>query len=435
MAFSLKHWPGRTVLALAATCLFVSLGCRQAEQIQSYTVPKETKVAVAPSSASAKPGEPTDRMLAAILPADGQAWFFKVVGPIDDVAKHEKEINDFFAGLTLEVDGRAHWKVPAGWKEEAGNGFREATIVIPADKRLEITVNKAGWTGTQENKLANVNRWRGQLQLPEISAQQLGEVSHETKTGDRTITVVDMKGQFKSGGMTPPFAGGTFGPRATGGTRSGPNQPTNLPEGHPPVDLDPKIPAGHPPVEPNLPTGHPPIDGTSEPPAGVAPPTKNASHSVPTFTAPSTWKQIAATPPYRVELSVVDGQRQAHVKLIDFRASDGPMMADPLANINRWRGEVGLEPLAKDGLAKASETIEIDGQPATFAAMVPDAAKSEQSKVVQATLAAIARRGDQVWFIKLMGDRDLVAARKDEFKTFLKTIKFPHEGGAADGNK
>ena len=64
-------------------------------------------------------------MLAAILPAGGQAWFFKAVGPIADIDKHEKEINDFFAALTLAADGRANWKLPAGWKEEAGTGIRE----------------------------------------------------------------------------------------------------------------------------------------------------------------------------------------------------------------------------------------------------------------------------------------------------------------------
>ena len=74
-------------------------------------------------------------MLAAILPANREAWFFKVVGPIADVDKHEKEINEFFAGLSLADDGRAHWKLPPGWAEEPGNGVREATIVIPSGRR------------------------------------------------------------------------------------------------------------------------------------------------------------------------------------------------------------------------------------------------------------------------------------------------------------
>jgi hypothetical protein len=270
--------------------------------------------------------------------------------------------------------------------------------------------------------LANVNRWRGQLQLPDIGPQQLAEVSHESKAGDRPITIVDMKGQFKSGGMAPPFAGGAVGPRATPG--KGPNQARNLPDGHPPVDLNP-----------NLPAGHPPVDAAAQPRGAVPPPSDKGAEDVPKFVVPSSWKQEPGTGMSKVDFAIADGPQQARVKFIVFRATEGPMIADPLSNINRWRGEVGLEPIQKDALAGASESIEIDGKPAMFAPMIPDAAKPDQPKATQATLAAIVRSGDQVWFIKMMGSRDLVAARKDEFKTFLKSIKFPHAGGAVDGNK
>lgn len=378
-------------------------------------------------------GEPTDRMLAAILPSGGQAWFFKVVGPIGEVSQHEKEINDFFANLSLAEDGKAKWKLPAGWKEEAGNAMRVATIVIPGDKRLEITVNAASWPGTQESVLANVNRWRGQLQLPEIGPQQLADVSHESKAGERPITIVDMRGQFKSGGMTAPFASGAFGPRATGGRSS----PSNLPAGHPPIDAASNLPAGHPPIDsnPSLPAGHPPIDDAAAPANGSAPANEKASGDVPAFTAPASWKQQPAQGLRKAEFAIGDGKQLARVTLIDFPATEGPMIADPLSNINRWRREVGLDEIQQGALASATERIQIDGQPATFAAMIPDAAKSEQSQAALATLAAIVRSGERIWFIKMMGSRELVAARKDEFKTFLKSIKFPQEGGAANVNK
>jgi len=86
--------PGRPGLIFVwLSCSVIALGCRKAEQIQTYTVPKEVK---AVPVAASKSGEPTDRMLAAILPAGEQAWFFKAVGPIAEIDKHEKEITDFF---------------------------------------------------------------------------------------------------------------------------------------------------------------------------------------------------------------------------------------------------------------------------------------------------------------------------------------------------
>src|SRR4051812_36694406 len=107
--------PGRRLLVFLEFGIVAALGCRQREQIESYTVPKQTNAAVAGSSDSST-GEPTDRMLAAVLPAGDQAWFFKAVGPIPEIDMNEKEINNFFAGLTLGDDGKAHWKLPAGWK-------------------------------------------------------------------------------------------------------------------------------------------------------------------------------------------------------------------------------------------------------------------------------------------------------------------------------
>ncbi len=453
MALTLNLRAGRLIVALLAIFVVVATGCGQTERIESYPVPKETKTKAVADASAANTGEPTDRMLAAILPSGGQAWFFKVVGPIAEVGKHEKAIDDFFSKLSLGDDGRAHWKVPDGWKEEAGgNAMRAATIVIPNEKQkpLEITVNVASWSGTQESVLANVNRWRGQLQLPPVGPQQLAEVMHESNAGDRKITIVDIKGRFKTGSMTPPFASGAFGPLATGSRNSNlpPGHPpidglggegaSGLPPGHPPIgDVNGNLPADHPPIgdaNATLPAGHPPVDSAAESPAGLVP-DETPVGDVPTFTAPSSWKQLPASGFHKAELAVADGKQQARVTFIDFPVNEGPMIADPLLNINRWRREVGLPEIQQDALPGVTEKLEISGKPAIFAAMIPDAAKSEQSKDDKATLAALVKNGDRIWFIKMMGSHDLVAAHKDEFKKFLKTVKFSHDGEAKDGNK
>jgi hypothetical protein len=422
--------PLRLLLVVGAACAINALGCRRAEEIRSYDVPKEATLA----SAESKPGEATDRMLAAIFPVGEQAWVFKSVGPITEVDRHEKEMNDFFAAITPGTDGRAHWKLPAGWKEEPGNAVRLATIVIPGEKRLEITVNIVPRPNSQESLLANVNRWRGQLQLPEIGADRLKEVAHMTKAGDQEILVVDLKGRYKAGSMAPPFAGGPF----TTSGRKPKNSNPGLPDGHPPIDdANTRLPADHPPIgdaNSQLPAAHPPIDGQSardENSAGTA----AAPPDVPKFTAPATWKALPAKGLRKADFILTDGKQQAEVTLIEFPANEGPFIADPLLNVNRWRREVGLEEIKKDALAGATESIKIDGQPATFAAMIPDAAKSDQAQTSQASLAAMVRKGEQMWFIKMIGSRELVAARKDEFKAFLKSIKFPRAGGADHGNK
>ncbi len=204
------------------------LGCGRDERILSYTVPKEPKQAAPPAAAAAEPpesSEPTHRMLAAILPAGDRAWFFKIVGPVAAVEKRADEVDKFFNSIRPADDGPPTWQLPADdWKEEQGSGMRVATIWIPGgDKPLEMSVIPSGG-----DLLSNINRWRGQMKLPEVAQEQLGQFTREIKAGDATLTIVDLRGHFQAGpGMMPPFARGAQGQ---------PGQAPALPPGHPPIN-------------------------------------------------------------------------------------------------------------------------------------------------------------------------------------------------------
>jgi hypothetical protein len=403
---------------LLLVVLVAFFGCQKADTIQTYSAPKEPKREASPLAAAAPQGEPTDRLLTAIIPSGGQAWFFKVVAPIAEVDKHEKELTDFFTAVRFADDGKPKWNLPAGWKEQATNSpMRFATIVIPTEpKPLEIAVSSLPWSGTPENLLQNVNRWRGQLQLPQIGAGQVAEFTREAKAGDLPITIVDLRGHFAGSGMTPPFAGpmaGAAGPNTTGAR-------PELPPGHPPIDSAPPAATTN-----SQPTGESPAPSAT-PPA--------AAPGSPKFTTPSDWKQLPAGGMRKAAFEIGDPAQKNLVTLIDFPADAGPMIANPLQNINRWRREVGLPEIKQDEIPKASEQIEVDGQPATLVRAIPDASQSGQSQANRATLAAMAKSGNIIWFIKLTGDRNVVAAQEDNFKSFLKSLRFAPGGGATDGH-
>jgi hypothetical protein len=297
---------------------------------------------------------------------------------------------------------KPEWKIPEGWREEAGTGMRAATILIPADaKPLELTVIALPSSGAADEILSNVNRWRGQMNLPPVDQKGLAESTNETKVGDVMLNVVDLRGQI-SGGLAAPFAG--RGPFCGGAPQSPNNPPGRAQSGE-------------------LPPGHPPLDDGS------------AAQATPlTFDAPESWQKLPSGGMRKAAFALKDGQREGLVTAIDLSAASGPMVADPLENVNRWRREVGLEPLKQEELDGVVERIEVGGKPGQYVEMVPDAAKSAESKTDRATLAAIVPAGEVLWFFKITGNRELVVDQRDEFKFFLESIQFTPRGGADNGN-
>jgi hypothetical protein len=71
----------------------------------------------------------------------------------------------------------------------------------------------------------------------------------------------------------------------------------------------------------------------------------------------------------------------------------------------------------------------------TYVWAFPDTSQTDQSQADLATLAAVVKAGDQIWFINLKGKRLVVVAQEVAFKNFLKSVQFAADGGATDGNK
>jgi hypothetical protein len=72
--------------------------------------------------------------------------------------------------------GGFEWKLPEGWTlESQPRPMREATAYTPgdADSRAEVVVSRLG---AQFGDLAgNINRWRGQVELPPLEGAPAGE--------------------------------------------------------------------------------------------------------------------------------------------------------------------------------------------------------------------------------------------------------------------
>jgi hypothetical protein len=188
-----RSWP------LAFGVLLGTLaGCTEPEVIRVVDEPK-------PSPAAA-PDVPADqkkfRTLAAMIPENsgpagnemGQWWFFKFTGPADVVEKHRPAFDALVASVTLTGDRHdpITWVVPQGWVQvdEGKSQFTYAKLKVgDKDSPVEVTVSKAGGA-----TLMNVNRWRKQLGLDEVTGLQLESATTLREVNGRLVVLTDMAG-------------------------------------------------------------------------------------------------------------------------------------------------------------------------------------------------------------------------------------------------
>lgn len=384
---SVERW---SLLCFTFACLFVVPGCRPTDEISSRTVkaPPASQAAAPSSGSSTKPaavpaadrGEPTHRMLAAILKAGDQAWFLKAVGSIDAIAAAKPPIDEFLRTVKVE-DGQPVWDVPEGWTEKPASQMRLATLVIPAEgvpEGIELSVIGLPLVGEDwpAQVLSNVNRWRKQIGRDPVPPAELSEVTTPMSVVDGAA-LMDETGWY-GGGMAP-FANAPF---AQGSSTPAPSAPSA------------QQPFVHPPMIKSM-------DAMLEP----APATDELK-----FDTPDGWTAKRGSAIRKASLATPG---DAEVTAFAFPNS-APGMADPLANINRWRGEVGLEPTTAEKLAEESSEITLSGDTATYVELVGES---------ETTYAAMTERGSQVWFFKLRGTSEAVATQQEAFKAWLSSMQ------------
>ena len=89
-----------------------------------------------------------------------------------------------------------------------------------------------------------------------------------------------------------------------------------------------------------------------------------------------------------------------------------------LANVNRWRNQIGLPPIDGDALGKARRTVTTKAGPVS----VYDFSTGGEggSRVV----AGLLLTGGDSWFVKLTGDAAPVAAARDDFMKLIGSLRF-----------
>ncbi|QDT63435.1 hypothetical protein [Calycomorphotria hydatis] len=358
------------VLSLAG----VLVGCGRGEGIETYVVPKP-KVAPAvnvAASTDGNVGKPA-RLIGTIIPQGEYAWFFKLMGPEKPVSDQMKSFLDMTQSIDFDDQNNPTWKLPEGWSREAGSGMRYATLKIDtAEEPLEVSVIKlpGNTPGDLKYTLDNVNRWRGQVGLGPITESELhqgGDLKEETRKitlNDGTeATLVSFAGTMQASSMSrAPFAGG------------GASRPM------------------------------PPAQNKPAPKSGLS------------YQTPTGWEQGATNAFRKASFKVSSDGNEVEITAIDLPASANEL----LPNVNRWRGQVGLEPVDEAQLGETMKSIDIDGSSGHYVVLVGP----EETTPRKAILGVIVEKGETAWFFKMTGDASLALEQQANFESFLKSIRF-----------
>ncbi|MGH8018682.1 MAG: hypothetical protein ACREIA_10375 [Opitutaceae bacterium] len=340
---------------------------------------------------------------------------------------------------------RLEWTKPAAWSEKPGSEMRLASFGFTAPDGRAADISVISFPDAAGGLLANINRWRGQVGLEPVADGALETTAERIQIAGLPAWFVDLAG-IASGSAptmsaTPPASGPTriigaivplegtswffkmMGPddvvagqretfekfiagiRAVTPAAATPPSTAPLSDPHAGVPGAPPLSNAQPPADPN----------TMDPSAVTPPPEQDGFH----FDTPAGWQAQETTQFRLASFSVPggDGVAPADVSVSAFPGMEG----QDLANVNRWRGQAGLEPVDAGGLEAI--TTRIEGGHHAFQMYdfeSPDGILEGGRKM--RLLAAMLKQDDTIWFFKMTGESGHVASQREAFVQFLRSF-------------
>lgn len=325
--------------------------------------------------------------------------------------------------LTQETGNvpQLHYRTPSGWAEQPAGSVRLASFTIAGSEGRKADMSVTQFPGDVGGDLANVNRWRGQVQLAPIAAAELPKEVREEDFPAGHFSLVDMVSD-------KPIIDGKYRSRILGAWLKQPDrtwffklsgeadlvsaQKSAFDDFLKSVTITAPAPSETIPGENAV--GGSAVSTTS----GVTPPNATAeapgAHTV-TWTAPSAWTEKPLGTMRKGSFGVrgKDGA-EADLSIISFPGDAGGVAE----NLNRWRGQLQLPSQDAAALASASSTIANGNLRFT----VVDYSGTTSNGPTR-LLGAILPLDNETYFFKLMGPAGAVGENKQAFLDFLKTVQ------------
>jgi len=307
------------------------------------------------------------------------------------------------------------YTLPAGWTEKPLTQLRLASFEISEDGKA-VDVSVIPLSGAAGGDLANVNRWRGQVGQPLITEEDLQKAAESVTVGTQPANLFDIAGTAPGSGDDERIIGVILHAGDTawyfkmmGDSALAEKNKTAFIAFLKSVQFDTSAAPAAMDMS-QLPAGHPAIPGT----AADAP----QSTGKPEWTVPAGWQE-GELAQFLVARFVIagNGDATAAVNVSQLDGDGGGL----LANVNRWRNQLGQQQITPDDAAKLP-AIDASGIRATVADFSgTDGRTGKAARLVGVVLPL----NGQTWFYKLMGDPAVVEQQKDAFLKFVQSAKYP----------
>jgi hypothetical protein len=288
-------------------------------------------------------------------------------------------------------------------------------------KQADVSIVPLG--GMAGGALNNVNRWRGQVGLEPVQESDLPKLAQPVTAGGQPAQLYDLAGQNRSSGdptrilAAVQMRGGTaWFFKMIGDDNLVADQKAAFAEFLKSLSFaqlaEGSSGAGGEASGLQLPPAHPPIDATALAKAPVG--SSGSGQPKPTWHVPAGWQETSGQ--FLVAKFLIAGPADARAA-VNVSLTGGGLAA----NVNRWRGQLGLQPLAEDSLEKQMTSLDTAGGKAKLVDLSGvDAASGQKARLVGVAVP----QQDQMWYYKLMGNPQLVSQQKDAFLKFVQTADY-----------
>lgn len=310
-----------------------------------------------------------------------------------------------------------NYKLPTGWQEAPRGQMRVAAFRVQGKDGKQADVGVIPLPGFMGHDLENVNRWRESVGLKAVTEADLAKLAEPVEVGGQPGKLYDQAGENPGSGektrllvVVFQHEGVAWFVKMNGDDELVAQQKPAFVE----LLKSMSFPAAG--VQGELPPSHPPVGGSGLLSA-QAPPIDKGGQGRPTWQVPASWQEVTAGQ-FLVAKFQVNGPDNSKASInVSASPGDGGGL---LGNVNRWRGQLRLSPLAEAEINKLVTQVDTAGGKAMFIDMTGTDATGQQARLI----GAIVPQTSQTWFYKLMGSEQMVGREKDAFSKFVEGAKY-----------